>query len=97
MAKYVRKPTDQVFPHVRVGEDGSLNFPRRGNIPKCIQGYLKDRLDPCIFHPLIKPCLHREVTWRKECGGMVQSMYCKHFVKDVGLIHCLDCLDRKEK
>lgn len=90
------KSTETAFPQARVGPDGELTFPHRGTPPKTIQGYKADPGDPYVFKPLIKPCIYRGVSWRKVCGGMVQSMHCSKFQIGVKIIDCLECQDRKE-
>lgn len=89
--------TGQLFPQARIGANGELLFPHRGDPPKNIQGYIKDTGDPYIFKPLIKPCIYRGITWSKVCGGQIQCIHCSKFTINVKTIDCLSCDDRKEK
>lgn len=87
--------TDEVYPQARVGPDGELNFPHRGNPPKVIQGYTKDPTDPYTFRPIIGPCIHRETFWTKVCGGQKQCITCKLFHIKVHWTDCKVCEDRQ--
>lgn len=87
--------TEQLFPQARIGPDGTLSFPHRGDPPKSIQGYKK--VDSHTFRPIVGFCKHRTTTWKKVCGGMIQTLYCSKFAINIRTVDCLVCDAREEK
>lgn len=89
-------PTEQAYPNAKVIDGGILVFVR-GEPPKSVQGYKQAPGERNTFIPLMKPCIHRSVQWRKVCGAMIQNITCAKFCMCVKVVDCLDCEDRKEK
>jgi len=83
----------EIYPLARIGANGDLLFPHRGDPPKTINGYLVDKGDRYIFHPVLEVCKHRTSCWHKVCGGMVQCYNCNKFLGEVKLTDCLNCHD----
>lgn len=47
-------------PRPRLCDDGSLMYPKRGNPPPVIEGYLRDPSDPYTLRPQYPECVYRE-------------------------------------
>jgi hypothetical protein len=88
--------TSELFPQARFGLNGDLLFPRRGDPPKAINGYIRDKGDEYVFHPVVKNCKHRNSIWTKVCGGMVQKHHCNHFNINICFLDCSNCQERVE-
>ena len=85
-----------IIPQARIAGNGDLCFPKRGEAPKAIQGYIRDKYDKFVFHPILLPCRFRTVAWTKVCGGMCEKIDCKKFNTFVTITDCLDCKVREE-
>jgi len=85
--------TSELFPQARIGANGDLLFPKRGNPPKAISGYIRDQGDPFVFHPIMKKCKFRNSTWTKVCGGMIQKHLCIKFGINTCMADCHSCKD----
>ena len=83
------------IPRARVLADGTLVFPKRGDPPKPIQGYIKSSTDPYVFKPIVGKCTYRTIERLKVCGGFKQTILCSLFKKKVTLIDCYTCKELK--
>jgi hypothetical protein len=80
-------------------EDGSLAFPKRGEAPTHIAGYMRDPGDSFLFKPIMKKCKFR--TFKEDtadcCSGAARlNMYCNLFVKNITWNNCNSC-DKNEE
>lgn len=87
---------EELYPQARFGLNGDLLFPRRGDPPKAINGYMRDKGDAYVFHPIMKSCKFRNSVWTKVCGGMIQKHTCTKFSIPTCLADCVVCKDRQE-
>lgn len=71
---------------------GDIVFPCRGGPPGPIQGFVRDKTNPYLFHNILKPCVLRGAIWiKKGCGGDDIKHWCDHYSKKVRMIDCLEC------
>lgn len=85
-----------VIPKGRLESNGDVWFPARGEPPKAISGYIRDKGNKYLFHPIDKPCVLREVIWKKVCGGMIQANMCSLDNTTTNFLKCSSCISRKE-
>lgn len=76
----------------RTLESGAIIFPKRGDPPKHIEGYIQDETDPYVFHPDFIPCKHREkVCSKSRCGKLMIFHRCKLLEKTINPLICETC------
>lgn len=81
----------------RLLHNGTLIYPRRGRPPEVPEGYLQERGDPFILHPIIKECKFRksEISIGGKCKCRQQLVNKCDIYGRISLQQCVGCEDRK--
>jgi len=77
----------------RLLKNGDKFAPPRGKPPACPEGYIRDRGDPFLFHPIIPECGFRDekAIDRKCCRSPKIVMWCKFTNQEITALNCMDC------
>lgn len=67
--------------------------PKRGDPPKCPDGYVNDEINPFKCVPDMKPCQYRQLETYKyaPCGCMKQRVHCNGMARKVTINMCYQC------
>ena len=78
---------------LRLLKNGDRFAPHRGKPPACPDGYVRDKGDPFLFHPIISECHHRgeKAIERKCCRSPKIVMWCDLSDREITALNCMEC------
>lgn len=81
---------------VRRLPSGDIFFPRRGSIPECPTGYVRDAGDPWLFHPVLNGCKYRSDKVDKACNCGKMVLWCTRDNIQIVRSRCVSCEENRD-